>query len=82
MESSLASVSPMGLGLWGERVANTPSFSPPSRGGDTFAFEWTFLSESLVFWSKANKSLKKNGNSSQFHKKKFQSFLVSTEASS
>lgn len=34
--SSRTSESPIGLGLYGERVANRPAFAPRSRGGCTF----------------------------------------------
>ena len=36
--SSLASVSPIGFGLYGDLVDNTPTLLPFSRGGFTFAF--------------------------------------------
>jgi hypothetical protein len=36
--SSLASVSPIGFGLYGDLVENTPTLLPFSRGGFTFAF--------------------------------------------
>ena len=35
-DSSLASVKPIGFGLWGDREANTPHAWPLSRGGRTF----------------------------------------------
>lgn len=36
----LTSDSPIGHGLCGERVENTPRRSPPSRGGATLAGTW------------------------------------------
>lgn len=53
--SSRASVSPRGLGRWGERVPNTPTRRPPSLGGATLDRWWPLPLSS--FLSNTNKIL-------------------------